>query len=162
MKDNPSSRLLHALRETLEAQGIDLDQLCAAPKTGAGAPRVVVVRADLRQTAEQLASTPRDQVVMVRVDEETSRALDAWVETGSLKSRSEAAALFIKEGLRVHATEFRQLRDAIHDVDAARQRLREKAREVFGPSASEDVIAPELTARKASSRRRRPASKDKR
>jgi hypothetical protein len=129
-----ASDLLRSIRSMLEAQGVDLDELTRSAKSGGG-PRVVVVGADLRQTAEQLAATTRDQVVMVRVDEETSRALDAWVETGSLKSRSEAAALFIKEGLRVHDTEFRQLQEAIGDVDAAKQRLRDKAREIFGPKA---------------------------
>jgi len=124
--------LLRSIRSILEAQGINLDELTRSAKTGGG-PRVVVVGADLRQTAEDLASTTRDQVVMVRVDEETSRALDAWVETGSLKSRSEAAALFIKEGLRVHDSEFQQLQEALRDVDAAKQRLRDKTREVFGP-----------------------------
>jgi len=130
-----ASELLRHIRSMLEAQGLDLDELTRSAKSGGG-PRVVVVGSDLRQTAEELASTTRDQVVMVRVDEETSRALDDWVETGSVKSRSEAAALFIKEGLRVHDAEFRQLREAIRDVDAAKQRLRDKAREIFGPEAA--------------------------
>lgn len=160
---NARPDVLELIREKLLAQGVDLDALCAAPKAGAGAPRVVVVGADLRQTAEQLSSTTRDQVVMVRVDEETSRDLDAWVETGSLKSRSEAAALFIREGLRLHETEFRQLRDAIRDVDSAKQRLREKARELFGtpPPAGGDPESsgPILPAR--ARRRRHSASKEK-
>ncbi len=155
---------LRFLRDSLQAQGIDIDQLCATPKTGARAPRVVVVGADMRQTAEELASTTRDQVVMVRVDEETSRALDAWVETGSLKSRSEAAALFIKEGLKVHDTEFRQLREALHDVDSAKQRLRDKAREIFGPSSAEAEATAadgETRSQPREQSRRRPAPKEK-
>jgi hypothetical protein len=69
---------------------------------------------------------------MVRVDEGTSKALDAWVETGAVRSRSEAAALFIREGLQVRADELEQLKDALNGVEEAKHRLREKARQVFG------------------------------
>ncbi len=81
---------------------------------------------------EEMGRSPRDQVVMVRVDSETSEALDAWVETGAVKSRSEAAALFIREGLKVRADELERLRGALTDVEKARERLRKEARKVFG------------------------------
>jgi Arc/MetJ-type ribon-helix-helix transcriptional regulator len=70
--------------------------------------------------------------VMVRVDEETSRKLDAWVEAGAVKSRSEAAALFIREGLKVRQAELDKLEESLRDLEKARERVREKAREVFG------------------------------
>jgi Arc/MetJ-type ribon-helix-helix transcriptional regulator len=97
--------------------------------------------------------------VMVRVDEETSRALDSWVETGSLKSRSEAAALFIKEGLRMHQREFHQLEDVLRDVNQARERLREKAKEIFGPASSGGESASSASAPPRS--RRRAKAKEK-
>jgi Arc/MetJ-type ribon-helix-helix transcriptional regulator len=75
---------------------------------------------------------PRDQVVMVRIDEDTKTALDDWVETGAVKSRSEAAALFMREGIKVRSGELEQLREALDDVGKAKQRLLEKAREVIG------------------------------
>ena len=69
---------------------------------------------------------------MVRVDDDTVNALDAWVEAGAVKSRSAAAALFIREGLKVRDPELQELKDALTDVDGARQRLREKAEAVLG------------------------------
>ncbi len=69
------------------------------------------------------------------VDEDTTKKLDAWVETGAFKSRSEAAALFIREGLKVHARELNELKDALEGVETARDNLKEKAREVFRSGA---------------------------
>ncbi|UCC74251.1 MAG: hypothetical protein JSV86_06745, partial [Gemmatimonadota bacterium] len=66
------------------------------------------------------------------VDEETMKSLDSWVQTGAVKSRSEAAALFIREGLRLRATELSDLEGVLRDVDQAKQRLREAARRVLG------------------------------
>ncbi len=78
-----------------------------------------------------------DQVLMVRIDEEATKKLDAWLETGAFKSRSEAAALFIREGLKVRARELGELEEALKGVEAAKDRLKAKAREVFDPSGEE-------------------------
>lgn len=100
-----------------------------------GGIKVVCVAPDLKASAEEMNETPRDKVVMVRVDEKTREELDAWVETGAVKSRSEAAALFIREGLAVRSDELARLRDALREVEEARDRLRDKASEVFGRAA---------------------------
>jgi hypothetical protein len=72
----------------------------------------------------------------VRVDKETLRELDAWVETDAVKSRSEAAALFIREGLNVRSSELGELKDALDTVAKAKARLRDAARSVFGEPES--------------------------
>jgi Arc/MetJ-type ribon-helix-helix transcriptional regulator len=105
---------------------------CCGEEVQGGKVKFVCVAPGLRDCVEELGRSTRDQVVMVRVDSETSEALDAWVETGALKSRSEAAALFIQEGLKVRADELDRLRDALKDVETARSRLKEQAREVLG------------------------------
>ncbi|MDH3499442.1 MAG: ribbon-helix-helix domain-containing protein [Acidimicrobiia bacterium] len=87
---------------------------------------------ELIESLKEMAGAPRDQVVMVRLDQESTRELDDWVKAGAVKSRSEAAALFIREGLRLRAGELHQLRDALDDVQAAQERLRQKAGEIFG------------------------------
>lgn len=140
------SGILGSIQQGLEEAGIgvDLSGDCTTwswPKKSKRV-KVVCVAPGLKDSVDEMGRSPRDQVVMVRVDTETSEALDAWVETGAVKSRSEAAALFIREGLRVRADELERLKGALDDVEAARERLREQARHVFGeeaePAAAED------------------------
>lgn len=108
------------------------DSACFSGEAGDSKVKVVCVTPGLKSSVDEMGKKPREHVVMVRVDAETRDALDAWVETGAVKSRSEAAALFIREGLRVRKEELDRLRDAIGDVEKARERLRREAREVFG------------------------------
>ena len=128
--------ILGMVEDELEKVGIDVDlgsdvSVRSWPK-GDSRFKVVCVTPGLKDSVEEMSKTARDQVVMVRVDSETSEALDAWVQTGAVKSRSEAAALFIREGLNVRADELARLKDALAEVQAARERLHEQAREVFG------------------------------
>lgn len=120
--------IMDRIREALEAQGLDPDQLTGAD----GAPaRVVTISANLTDSAKAMGAAARDQVVMVRVDKETSDALDAWVEAGIAKSRSEAAALFMREGLALRADDLAELSEALKEVNAARTKLRDKARKIL-------------------------------
>ncbi len=135
--------ILGSIQEGLEEAGIDVDLggNCTSwswPKKSKRV-KVVCVTPGLKDSVDEMGKSPRDQVVMVRVDTETSEALDAWVQTGAVKSRSEAAALFIREGLRVRADELDRLKGALDEVDAARERLREQARHVFGGESEESA-----------------------
>ncbi len=119
--------------EDLEDLGLaDLEDINVDFGSKRGGIKVVCVPPDLKSSADKMKESPRDQVVMVRVDDDTRDQLDAWVKTGAVKSRSEAAALFIREGLAVRVDELEQLRGALSDVEAAQERLRDKARQVFG------------------------------
>jgi len=132
--------LLGDIVRQLGAQGIDLDKLMAEEGCAGPPVKVVCLSADLRDSLAELGQAPRDQVLMVRVDKESIDHLDAWVETGAARSRSEAAALFLKEGLKVRASELRELSEALAQVQEARRALREKATKVLGrpePSAEE-------------------------
>lgn len=93
---------------------------------------VMCLAGDMKTTVAEMGRMARDQVVMVRIDEETKSALDDWVETGAVKSRSQAAALFMREGIKVRSAELEQLREALDDVGQAKRRLEEKARQVIG------------------------------
>lgn len=124
------SDLWQRIQSQLREKGIDLAAVCGDDLDASGM-KVVCMPLGLGESLEELSKSTRNQVVMVRVDEETSRALDAWVETGAVKSRSEAAALFIREGLGVRAAELEQLGDALRDVERAKDRLRERVRDVF-------------------------------
>jgi len=116
------------ISEEIEASLRDLD-------TGL---KVVCVTPDLGESGREMGESPRAHTVMVRVDEGTRQKLDAWVESGAVKSRSEAAALFIREGLQVRADELSELEDALKNVEDAKQKLREKAKTVFGETTPKD------------------------
>ncbi len=130
------SDLWETIRAQLEEKGIDVDALCSGDPESARV-KVICVAAGMGESLKELGQATRDQVVMVRVDEQTSKALDAWVETGVVKSRSEAAALFISEGLKVRGGELEQLADALRGVERAKERLRQKASDVFGETTNE-------------------------
>jgi len=122
--------LWEMIQERLKQEGLNMESLCCGPAMGA--LKLVCVPSSLHDTVEEMGGAPRDQVVMVRVDAQTVTTLDSWVETGAVKSRSEAAAVFIREGLKVRAHELRELNDALSDVEAAKSRLRERAKRVLG------------------------------
>lgn len=123
--------VLSKLGEQFKKQGIDLKKL--SENCLSGIPfKVVCVASDLEDSLREMGEGTRDQVVMVRIDDETTENLDDWVETGAVKSRSEGAALFIREGLKVRAEELARLKDALADVKAAKEKLREQAKDVLG------------------------------
>ncbi len=132
--------ILETIQAKLREKGITIDltgdvEACCTPE---GKVKMVCVAPGLGDSVREMGRTARDQVVMVRVDEATSQALDEWVTTGAVKSRSEAAALFIREGLKVRADELERLRDALREVDEARERLQRRAQEVFGSGGDTD------------------------
>jgi Arc/MetJ-type ribon-helix-helix transcriptional regulator len=118
------------IREELKDKGIDFDADCCEPTDGSPL-KVVCMSGGLSDSLRRMGKTTRDQVLMVRIDEDTRKKLDRWVETGAFKSRSEAAALFINEGLSLHSKELDELNEALSNVEDAKDRLRQKAREVF-------------------------------
>ncbi len=128
--------IMGGVRTALGEVGIDFEALCECgtsegDKVDRPKVKVVCVASNLKQSVQEMGDTARDQVVMVRVDAETAGRLDAWMETGAVRSRSEAAALFIREGLKVRESELTRLRGALDEVHAARDRLRKQAREAF-------------------------------
>jgi hypothetical protein len=136
---NDWSSIWDRVRSELNNAGVDLETMGVRMEELGGkigrAVKVVFVAPDLQASVDAMNREQRDQVIMVRVDETTLRQLDAWVKTDAVKSRSEAAAVFIREGLKVRAAELEKLEDALADVDRARERLHEKVKEVFGEKA---------------------------
>ena len=129
-------RIWQKIQSQLSENGIDIDFSegldVSYREAGKTRVKVVCVKPDLKESVREMWQRPRDQVVMVRVDEETLESLDAWVAAGAVKSRSEAAALFIREGLQVRADELAQLRDALREVQEAQERLKKRAAKIFG------------------------------
>jgi hypothetical protein len=126
------------IKSKLDEQGIQFEELLEiVSKVGEADVRVVCATCDLHESIRELGETNRDQVVMVRVDEGTATHLDLWTETGAVKSRSEAAALFIREGLKVRSKELAQLEGSIRDVQKAKTKLKQKAKTIFGEGTDE-------------------------
>ncbi len=67
----------------------------------------------------------RGNVVMVRVNDEALRHLDMLVEAEVVKSRSEAAALLINEGIQANNGLFSKISDVTTKIAALREQLRE-------------------------------------
>ncbi len=127
------------IAKTLQDHGIDF-RIGLAGDDDLANCTVMCLTGDMKTTVAEIGRTARDQVVMVRIDEDTSDTLDLWIATGAVRSRSEAAALFISEGIKVRSGELDQLREAIEDVNEAKQRLEERARQVIGEDS--DAVPP--------------------
>jgi len=122
------SDVLNALRKQLADRGVDLEAILESKEP---IRTIMLNKNSLRDSIKELSKKTRDQVVMVRIDEETSDILDAWIEAGTVKSRSEGAALFLKEGLKYHAGELEELKDELQQLKEAREKLQQKAKKIF-------------------------------
>lgn len=78
------------------------------------------------------ALAARDHVVMVRVNDDSLKSLDALVQTGIFKSRSEAAAFLISEGVKAQAALFERISERIMEID----RLRAELKGIVNPTAN--------------------------
>lgn len=68
--------------------------------------------------------TNRDNVVMVRVDDESLGRVDELVEAGIVNSRSEAAALLITEGIKAKQGLFDRIAAKVEEIRQAKEELR--------------------------------------
>ena len=138
-KKSSKNSLIASIIETIESLGVEIgDDVEESLRDIKGDWKVVTITPDLGESVREMGESPRDHTVMVRVDEKTSKQLDSWVEIGAVKSRSEAAALFIREGLQGRADERAELEEALQKVEEAKQNLRKKARTVFGEQSSDE------------------------
>lgn len=74
--------------------------------------------------AIESALAARDHVVMVRVNEDSLKSLDALVQSGIFKSRSEAAAFLISEGVKAQAALFERISQRIAEIERLRSELK--------------------------------------
>ena len=138
MAEKEGRGLWATIRETLEEAGLDIE-LPDLSELDPADCKVICMPLGLSTSLREMECEPRDNVVMVRVNDDTKRRLDAWIETGAVKSRSEAAALFIREGLKVRSEELEQLEAALGDVEDARDRLGKKGRRVLREDETDEA-----------------------
>lgn len=67
----------------------------------------------------------RGNVVMVRINDEALKYLDMLVEADVVKSRSEAAAWLISEGVGANQDLFHKIGEVTQQISALREKLRE-------------------------------------
>jgi Arc/MetJ-type ribon-helix-helix transcriptional regulator len=70
------------------------------------------------------ALAARDHVVMVRVNDESLRKIEALAESGIFKSRSEAAAFLISEGVKAQSDLFKRIEEKIDQIERLRSELK--------------------------------------
>ena len=66
----------------------------------------------------------RDNVVMVRVDDDSKSKLDELLEAGLVNSRSEAAAFLIAEGIKARSQLFDTISGKVEDIRKKKEELR--------------------------------------
>ena len=133
-KKNPETEdqeLHKIIFKKLADSGIDIEEICGTDLESA-TTKMVCISSDMGETFQEISGKPRGETVMVRLDEETRETLDAWVDTDYFKSRSEAAALFIREGLKVRSAELEKLKEALSAVEKAKKDLHDKTRQILG------------------------------
>lgn len=78
----------------------------------------------------------RDNVVMVRVDEENLSRIDELVDSGQFNSRSEATAFLIDEGIKSKQEMFNKMAEKISQIQGLRDELGAMITEDAKPSES--------------------------
>ena len=80
------------------------------------------VGGSLRESV-QGALAARENVVMVRMNKESSTRLDELVEAGVVGSRSESAAFLIGEGIKASADLFGRISTKVEEIRKAKEEL---------------------------------------
>jgi Arc/MetJ-type ribon-helix-helix transcriptional regulator len=111
------TRIKDAAREEIEDVNRAMREVLGKSKDVASS-----VGESLRDTIKSVRSA-RDSVVMVRMSKESLRNLDALVDCGLTKSRSEAAAFLISEGIKARASMYEKIAEQSEVIRNAREEL---------------------------------------
>ncbi len=86
----------------------------------------------------------RDNVVMVRVDDNSKSKLDELLDAGIVSSRSEAAAFLIAEGIKARSQLFDTISGKVEDIRKKKEELRRLLEEdgETMPSSEEPTGSP--------------------
>ncbi|MGE0131254.1 MAG: hypothetical protein AB7U82_24500 [Blastocatellales bacterium] len=79
---------------------------------------------DTVSKAVERAINVRDTTVLIRLSDESSDKLDTLVSAGVFKSRAEAAAFLIEEGIKAQASLFQRIQDKLTEIEKLRAELR--------------------------------------
>jgi hypothetical protein len=74
--------------------------------------------------AVERAINVRDTTVLIRLNDEASDKLDTLVSAGVFRSRAEAAAFLIEEGIKAQTSLFQRIQDKLTEIEKLRSDLR--------------------------------------
>ena len=79
---------------------------------------------DISRTIERAMSAKDDYVVAVKVSHDAQEKLEQLVQSGVFRSRAEAAAFFIDEGIKTQAALFERVQQKLSEIERLRAELR--------------------------------------
>lgn len=79
---------------------------------------------DTFSKAVERAINVRDTTVLLRLSDESSDKVDTLVSAGVFRSRAEAAAFLIEEGIKAQSAIFRRIQDKLTEIEKLRAELR--------------------------------------
>lgn len=79
---------------------------------------------DISRTIERAISAKDDYVVAVKVSHEAQEKLEQLVQAGVFRSRAEAAAFLIDEGINTQAALFERVQQKLSEIERLRAELR--------------------------------------
>ena len=79
---------------------------------------------DISRTIERAIATKEEYVVGVKVSPEAAEKLEQLVQAGVFRSRAEAAAYLIDEGIRAQAPLFERVEEKLSEIERLRAELR--------------------------------------
>ena len=119
-KSSGGKRIIEGLEDIM-------DEAVAAGKSVQGAVRISLGE-NLKEAVSAVTSG-RENVVMVRINEESLARLDELVEAGIVKSRSEAAAFLIGEGVKGRQGLFDKIAEKTDEIRRVKEELRQMLNE---------------------------------
>lgn len=79
---------------------------------------------DTFSKAVERAISVRDTTVLLRLSDESSDKVDTLVSAGVFRSRAEAAAFLIDEGIKAQSALFQRIQDKLGEIEKLRAELR--------------------------------------
>jgi Arc/MetJ-type ribon-helix-helix transcriptional regulator len=79
---------------------------------------------DISRTIERAMSAKDDYVVAVKVSQEAQEKLEQLVQAGVFRSRAEAAAFLIDEGIKTQSALFDRVQQKLSEIERLRAELR--------------------------------------
>ena len=126
---NPTETVDDLMLRDDEAEGDSEDRSRAASSVRDIASRIPeslsAIGRDISRTIERAMSAKDDYVVAVKVSGEAQEKLDQLVQAGVFRSRAEAAAFLIDEGVKTQSALFERVQQKLAEIERLRAELRD-------------------------------------